>query len=265
MRSIRSLLAASMLLMPSLASAQNVLFYSDNTTDRAQFATNAAANGWTTTFWGNGDGAKSAAQLSGFNSIVTGWSGAVTNYSSLLASKVGLTAARGSRTFLTGQDADYHETYSTPGVKASAALFLKNAVNWSASGTGLGVVVLSGSGWLTNVNSFLYSEMVSSVNYSQGGNNVIIPGPSAGYPVNAGLTSASLSNWASSYHMTFSTATAGYSTINLSGDYTDRAVTILTEKEAAGGTTATPEPASMVLLGTGLLGIFGVARRKRSA
>ena len=28
---------------------------------------------------------------------------------------------------------------------------------------------------------------------------------------------------------------------------------------------ATPEPASMVLLATGLLGVFGVARRKRNA
>ncbi len=266
MRLLRGILALSVVLAPAVASAQNVLFYNSGS-ENAAMATTAAANGWTLTQWMPGSGAMSASQLSAYNVVVFGWSAETTDWSNVYSSKAALTAARGTRTFLTGQDADFHEANgSKPG---AAQLFMSNAVNWAASGSGLGVVVLSDccAQWLTNANSFLATELTGKVSYGTGGNNVIIPAASTGYPVNAGLTSADLSGWDSSYHMTFATTTPGYSTINLSGDFGGdfAAVTILTESEAAGGTTSAPEPASMVLMATGLVGIVGFARRKRNA
>ena len=267
MRLLRGLLALSVVLAPTVASAQNVLFYNSGS-ENAAMATTAAANGWSLTQWTPGSGAMSASQLSAYNVIVFGWSAETSDWTDVYNSKAALTAARGSRTFLTGQDADFHEANGSK--PAAAQLFMSNAVNWAASGSGLGVVVLSDccAQWLTNSGSFLSSELTGYVNYGSGGNNVTIPPGSAGYPVNAGLTSADLSGWNSSYHMTFATVTPGYETINLGDEYAGgdfAAVTILTEKEAAGGTTSTPEPASMVLMATGLVGVIGFARRKRNA
>lgn len=265
MRLLRNLLLASAVLLPATAHAQRVLWYEDDATFSGQAATLAGANGWTIGFWNSSDAAKSALDLSNYDVLVIAGYGSY-GYNPLWSSKTDLQTVRGNRTFLSGQDADFHETYGS--CASCAATFLSNAVNWAAAGSGLGIVGMNIGSFASNSNSFLYTELLGYTSYN-GGNTVIIPGATAGYPVNAGLTSAALSNWNSSYHETFATNTPGYTTINLSGDsYVPSdfaAVTILTESEAAGGTTSTPEPASMVLMATGLVGIIGFARRKRNS
>jgi hypothetical protein len=267
MRLLRGILALSVVLEPAVASAQNVLFYTTDVGEYTKMVSTASINGWSLTQWTPGDGTKSASQLSAYDALVVGWSGGTSDFSGILNSQAGITAARGSRTFLTGQDADYHQTYGN--CASCAQRFITNAVDWAAAGSGLGIVGLSdyAGAWMTNSSSFLYSELINNVAYGRSGDNVVIPGSSAGYPVNAGLTSADLSKWGSSYHMQFRSVTPGYTTINTTPDFTDgfNAVTILTESEAAGGTTSAPEPASMVLMATGLVGIVGFARRKRNA
>src|SRR6185437_15300388 len=161
----------------------------------------AATADWNITLWNSG-----AMPTGAFNVLVVaspegGW-GPRPDYSAL--SSAGLTASSfGDRVMLTGQDADWHFTNEPGPLNFDGPRgFLRDGVSWAGSGTGLGLVVLGDTGVGT----------AGSVDFGFGGftgidggtDNVVIPGAESGFPINGGLTSAGLSNWASSAHVSFS-------------------------------------------------------------
>ncbi|NES02158.1 MAG: PEP-CTERM sorting domain-containing protein [Okeania sp. SIO2F4] len=190
----------------------------------------------------------------------------------ILNNKEAISAARGNRTFLSGQDADHHYTYNV-GPRPNGPLgFLVNAVNWAGSGEGMGIVVLpDGHGgvnalpsqrqrWWLNDRSFLKDELEGYVSYL-GDDSVVIPTETSDFPVNEGLTTAGLSNWRGSAHAAFDKNIPGYLSINDAGSRPGYAVTIVTASEADGGTggqetESVPEPGS--IFGLFLLGGLGV-------
>ncbi|MEO9821469.1 MAG: VPLPA-CTERM sorting domain-containing protein [Paracoccaceae bacterium] len=190
----------------------------------------------------------------------------------VLTNKTEIEAARGNRTFLSGQDADWHYT-NTPGAVDNGPLgFLVNAVNWAASGTGLGIVSMAdryanNDGWWTNDNSFLKDELGTAPFHYQNDDVDISLGQSA-FPVNEGLTDAGLSDWFTSSHACFS-GVRDYAAINIAGAgaQTGCGVTIVSASSAGGGTggpdtpNVVPLPAAGWLLLCGVLGLFGVRRR----
>lgn len=188
----------------------------------------------------------------------------------LLAAKGAITGARGTRTFLTGQDADWHYNNRPGPVDNGPRGFIINAINWAASGAGLGIVSMvdgffdTGSQWWTHQDSFLRDELLGYNEYWQDETVYIGPGQDV-FPVNEGLTSAGLSNWGVSSHAGFLADIPGYATINFEfAGGAGRAITIVTLGEEAGGTTppsvGVPEPSTLVLL-AGLMGLAGAGRR----
>ena len=178
-----------------------------------------------------------------------------------------ISTARGNRTFVSGQDADWH-FMNDAADSADARAFLINAVNWAASGTGLGIVALTDGhtsggagniGWLSHDDSFLSSELSGARNAGDS-ETVIIPASSASFPINEGLTSASLSNWGTSSHTFFEKSELDSNEWLSINDYAvldgDNAVTIVTASQASGGTTGSndiPEPASLAILSLGVM------------
>ena len=161
----------------------------------------------------------------------------------------------GSRQLATGQDADWH-FINGPGPTNfdGPRGFLRDAINWAGNGTGLGLVMLGG----TTLTGF------GSLGPSSGEtNNVVIPGPVAGFPINTGLTSAGLSNWSTSTHdIWLSPDLTIWTGINIDGDL-GGFVTLVTEGglgDIAGAET--PLPAALPLFASGL-GALGLLRWRR--
>lgn len=194
----------------------------------------------------------------------------------LLAAGDSITAARGTRTFLSGQDADYHYLNSPGPVDNGPRGFFINAVNWAASGTGTGIVALADgwSGdqntWFSSEGSFLKDELEGYLSYFQEENVTILPGQED-FPINEGLTTAGLSGWGVSSHMGFSVDMPGYEMINASGRFGDYAVTMVTkglaDGDTGGGDDGDPvevsEPALWSLLGLGLFALRAGRRRAK--
>ena len=197
----------------------------------------------------------------------------------ILNNKEAISAARGNRTFLSGQDADHHYNYNV-GPRPNGPLgFLINAVNWAGSGQGMGIVALTdGHGgvnpppslrqrWWLNENSFLKDELEGYVSYFLE-DSVVIPTATSDFPVNEGLTTADLSNWSTSAHAAFDKNIPGYLSINDAGSHPGYSVTIVTASEADGSTLGpepekVPEPSSILgLFALGGLGVRSLFKRK---
>lgn len=280
------LLAVSVLLIflaPSigLATTIDVLWYGGSDSYNSDMTALASGAGswdplgdgaldWNLTFWNAGDDPDFFA----YDVLVIGSPddgfGTGMDPARLLTAGSDIAAARGSRTFLSGQDADWHARYGL----TAAQGFIYNAVNWASSGTGLGIVSMTdgwasiGSQWWTMDGSFLQAELSGYTDYFQD-ESVVIPSGMESYPVNEGLTTASLSNWGTSSHSGFDKSIAGYTSINDAGSRDGWAVTIVTEGAAGGDTSggdtddtgSVPEPGTMFLIGSGILGL-GLIRRR---
>ena len=193
---------------------------------------------WNLTYWQAWD---SAPDLTAFNVLViesgeaflTGVPDGPTarpDFSGILDNKTAIEATRGGRTFITTSDADFHairgdagnipataDAHSrrgrcVPAITASgcwdgALGHVVNAINWAGSGSGLGIVSFldgefEGSFWWAHPDSFLRDELDGYVDYAGSEQNPIINPCQALHPLNAGLTSAGLSNWTNSFHAT---------------------------------------------------------------
>jgi hypothetical protein len=287
-------LALGLVSMTASAGTVNILWYTGSVESGAPGAYQAAVgvlaadsiaagqNTWNVTFWTGG------AMPSGtFNALVVAspeGSWAINpDYTALNTAVTGGLSFNPAtqRVMLTGQDADWHFIFAPgPASFDGPQGFLVDSINWAASGTGLGLVALgqdgtggcaasTGGGALLGVSGFSNSALCAT-------DNVVIPGGVAGNPVNTGLTSAGLSNWRTSAHDGFTGLSSAWTGINVNGDVAGDGtcltatpsascsfVTILSASSSGGGITpGVPEPSSLMLLGSGLVGLFFSGKRK---
>ena len=150
---------------------------------------------------------------------------ATPDFSGILDNRVAIEAARGSRTFISGSDADFHavrgDTGAGPQPPATEAAwngglgYVVNSIDWAVAGTGLNVVSFydgqfDESFWWENPDSFLRDELFGHVSGPFADNTPFLSPALAALPVNTGLTTTGLSNWSISFHGGFSLATPGY-------------------------------------------------------
>ena len=268
--------AAIVLLAASAANAAslNVLWYGNYNTKISEIADRAStfdpegdgSLDWNLTIWNPQDPAPDFSDYDVL-AIGTGWG---LNFNPIFNNQEAISAARGNRTFLSGQDADIH--YNSRIVRPDGPFgFLVNAVNWAGSGEGMGIVSLpdghspKSQNWWLNDRSFLKNELEGYVSYFPE-QRVVIPTETSDFPVNEGLTTAGLSNWNTSAHAEFDKNIPGYLSINDAGSRLGYSVTIVTASEADGstdGAKTVPEPSSILgLFALGGLGVRSLLKRK---
>jgi hypothetical protein len=207
----------------------------------------------------------------------TGYFGNGISAQGVLDNKDEISAARGDRTFLSGQDADWHDMNNKQDQDDGPKGFMINAVNWAASGDGLGIVSMvdryylgasGGIGWWDNPDSFLAEELGDDA-FAFQSNQVFIGIGQDTFPINEGLSSAGLSGWSTSSHACFDDI-FGFTRINFSqANDNGCGVTIVTSGQEGCGTTGpgsgspniVPLPAGMWLILTALAGI-GILKRR---
>ena len=155
-------------------------------------------------------------------------------------------AERGERTFLSGQDADWHYLNNQVGRGYDGPEgFMINAVNWAASGAGLGIVSMTdriarGEGWWTAEGSFLADELGDNV-FVASDDSVFIGDGQDSFPINTDLTDAGLSTWGTSSHAGFNEID-GYTRINFENDNSQGfGITIVTSGQEDGGIGGPPD------------------------
>ena len=242
----------------------------------------SVGNDWNLTFFGPGDpspnfGVFDVLVIHGGEAFRTNPPGGdlvTPDFSGILGNRSAIESARGSRTFISGGDADFHAVRGDTGnpgdpLPATDAAwdgglgYLVNAIDWASGGSGLNVVSMydgefPGSFWWLEDNSFLHDELfgyLGPIRVVRDNTPYLSPELSV-LPVNNGLTSLGLSNWTWSFHGRFSLSTPGYMTTVLD-DAVNPQWAVSIYRDAA----LVPLPGSLWILAPAMVFLLGRFRR----